>query len=613
MSDTLPENFGQFVIDSLLGESPLGHTYLAHHQYLDLQVAIKVLDKVTLKKDEVDSLARSARLLMTIIHPSVNRLHDFGVQENAVYYAYAYVERGTLRDTYPQGYKVPEKKVASLIKQLAEGLHILHEKGIMHGNLSFNNILVDAENQACITDIGIVPLLSVKNTNAYQQWVNPQQMAPELFEASSKASKASDIYSVGTIVYELLTGQEAYAGSYAQVKALHQKMVIPILNSRQMHFSQQVHDAVIKSMSHGRNQRQASINAFANDLIQYACVDEGFLDENENDDAPIRFPRGTTRNVHSHKHAILNLAWAPNSLSIASISDKHTPYNGDEKYNLHVWNCETGTVEHQFDENSPNGGISWNYNGSAIISTGGSKKISKWDLDSGELTQYINSPQDEYVNKLVLSPNKQHGALLIGGYYDDNLYFFDVSEFKVLPAPHMKVQGIVWGHDNKMVAMSIDNRIHLWDYEKQRTILWFIEYEESVSYIAFSPDGSKVVSVGDLNKLFVWSPKKGTIIKSRMSNDDMVERIAKAHDDEGVTMPLIKHVTWMPDNERVVYTIDGGSDGYYEVRIWNTTTDEIEFVYIKHKSHITALTVSPDGTKIASGDYRGSVHIWTAY
>jgi serine/threonine protein kinase len=102
MQNKQSQTFGSYVVKSLLGESPLGHTYLATHKFLGTDAVVKVLDNIQLTKDDITKLTRSARLWFDMSHPALLRLYDFGEVNRTIYYVSQYIERGNLRDAYPQ-------------------------------------------------------------------------------------------------------------------------------------------------------------------------------------------------------------------------------------------------------------------------------------------------------------------------------------------------------------------------------------------------------------------------------------------------------------------------------------------------------------------------------
>lgn len=583
-----PKSFGNYAVEKLLSENDLGHLYLARHQDMAIPVVVKVLDKLTLTKNQQKKLAKSAQFLITTIHPAINRVYDFWITDNIVHIVSAYQKQGNLRDAYPKGYRLSEKQVAELMKHLASGLLKAHGAGVFHGDLRFENILMDENNQPLWSDLGIFPVITrQEETGLYKA----EYMAPEQF--AGVPTMATDLYGLGVIAYELLAGLPPFDGNYEELEQLHTANIPPLVNRKGVLISQQISDAVLKALAKKPEDRQVSVAVFANDLTQYAHTSDEFLDED--DTIPARFPQGATVMIHSeHTGKIVDFSWSPDGIHIASLHEQHRSSSPDINKTLHIWSAQTGIFEHELEEGIYPKAVGWSSGGNNVVSTGWSKFISVWDASTGKRLHKIQPPTDVYIDYMKVSPDGKTAALLLKD--DKKVYFFDVETAKTTSFHRIDTVQLSWSPDSTKIALvGKDNIVQIWDATNKHRLLFFLEHTKNVFDLAWSLDGKMIAST-EYDTLFVWSTKTGRIFRSK-EFDKHTARLA-----------------WFPDGTRLAFiTYEGEHPNFTSrVKIWNLVTDEVEYVYKRHSTNICKIAVSPDGTRIASGDENGRIFVWQA-
>ena len=209
----LAEKFPQLEIIELLGQGGMGAVYKARQKQLDRLVALKILPpEVGQSETFAERFTREARSLAKLNHPQIVTVYDFGRTEDGLYYfLMEFVDGTDLRQVIQAGGLTSEQALA-IVPQVCEALHYAHKKGIVHRDIKPENLLLDKEGNVKIADFGLARLLD-RPTSAYtltqadQRMGTPQYMAPEQIEHPHEVDHRADIYSLGVVFYEMLTGE----------------------------------------------------------------------------------------------------------------------------------------------------------------------------------------------------------------------------------------------------------------------------------------------------------------------------------------------------------------------------------------------------------------------
>ena len=221
MTLTAGTRLGTYEILSPLGAGGMGEVYRARDTKLDRDVAVKVLPADLANDPEALSrLEREARAVAQLSHPNILAIHDFGRQGETAYAVIELLEGETLRQRLEQG-ALPARKAVDLAVQMAEGLAAAHEKGIVHRDLKPENVFVTGEGRVKLLDFGLAKrtdpamgsgsrLQTVdKHTEPGTVMGTVRYMSPEQVRGEA-ADHRSDIFSFGIVLYEMLTGQQAF-------------------------------------------------------------------------------------------------------------------------------------------------------------------------------------------------------------------------------------------------------------------------------------------------------------------------------------------------------------------------------------------------------------------
>ena len=209
----LAEQFPQLEILELLGQGGMGAVYKARQKHLDRLVALKILPpQVGQAEAFAERFMREARSLAQLNHTNIVMVHEFGQTEQGLYYfAMEFVDGTDLRRVIQAGELAPAQAL-SIVPQICEALQYAHDEGIVHRDIKPENILLDKKGRIKIADFGLAKLLDrpatvYALTQAGQKMGTPHYMAPEQIEHPDQVDHRADIYSLGVVFYEMLTGE----------------------------------------------------------------------------------------------------------------------------------------------------------------------------------------------------------------------------------------------------------------------------------------------------------------------------------------------------------------------------------------------------------------------
>jgi eukaryotic-like serine/threonine-protein kinase len=207
----LAKHFPQLEIFELLGAGGMGVVYKAKQVSLDRIVALKILPPNTASDPAfAERFAREARALAKLNHPNIVGVYDFGQAGPYYYFLMEFVDGVNLRQMIKAQRLAPREALA-IIPQVCDALQYAHDQGIVHRDIKPENLLVDRRGRVRIADFGLARLLGavqdMRLTQSQHIMGTPHYMAPEQFERPLAVDHRADIYSLGVVLYEMLTGE----------------------------------------------------------------------------------------------------------------------------------------------------------------------------------------------------------------------------------------------------------------------------------------------------------------------------------------------------------------------------------------------------------------------
>jgi serine/threonine protein kinase len=254
----LAKQFPQLEILELLGQGGMGAVYKARQKQLDRIVALKILPpEVGETEAFAERFTREARSLAKLNHPHIVTVYDFGHTEEGLYYfVMEYVDGTDLRQVIQSGELEPAEALA-IVPQICEALQFAHEEGIVHRDIKPENILIDKKGRIKIADFGLAKLLdkpatAFTLTAAGHRMGTPHYMAPEQIEHPGQVDHRADIYSLGVVFYEMLTG-ELPIGRFAPP-------------SKKVHVDVQLDEVVLRSLEKEPERRYQQASEIKTDV-----------------------------------------------------------------------------------------------------------------------------------------------------------------------------------------------------------------------------------------------------------------------------------------------------------------------------------------------------------
>ncbi len=215
--DQLAGTFPQLEIIELLGQGGMGYVYKARQRGLDRLVALKLLpQEISTDGNFAERFAREARALARLSHPSIVMIHDSGQVGGHYYFIMEFVDGLNLRELlHRSNGTVEPPKALHIVGSVCDALEYAHDEGVIHRDIKPENILLDTKGRVKIADFGLAKLLggnggkgSRLTISSPQQLLGtPHYMAPEQTEKPLSVDHRADIYAVGVVFYEMLTGE----------------------------------------------------------------------------------------------------------------------------------------------------------------------------------------------------------------------------------------------------------------------------------------------------------------------------------------------------------------------------------------------------------------------
>lgn len=582
MSDSnwIGKQLGNYQLIKLLGAGGFAEVYLGEHIHLGTQAAIKVLH-TQLGDEDVDHFRTEARTVARLIHPNIVRVLDFGVEGRTPYLVMDFAPKGTLRQQHMKGQLLPVATVISYVRQVADALQCAHDEKLIHRDVKPENMLVGRRNEILLSDFGIALVAQSSRYQSTKDMAGTMAyMAPE--QIQGKPRPASDQYALGIVVYEWLTGERPFHGSFTEIVAQHIAVPPPPLRQKVPTLHEDIERVVMIALEKDYQKRFASIQGFANALEhvgkqieltpiepQTSVLEPTIVVPDVAKAKPSPLPptvyipekkpfeaekemgqKGEVRPVGSivsicqgHSNGIRAIAWSPDSTCIAS---------GGDDYTVYIQSISSGQILLTYQRHrSTITAIAWSTVGDRIASGDVNRTVQIWDVASGR----------------TMFTYRGHTSPLYA---------------------------VTWSLDGKNV-MSISKREPLltWNASTGALLSSQERYASSlwhwVNAISWSPSASYLVS-GDAS---------GT---ARVLNAASGEVVVTYRGHAGP----IHAVTYSSSGKYVA-----SASGDRTVQVWNAATGKNIFTY-RHNSPILAVAWSPDGKYIASGGDDKKVTVWIA-
>jgi eukaryotic-like serine/threonine-protein kinase len=259
---------GRYELEELVGSGGMSSVYRAHDRLLERTVALKILhEQFTRDDDYVERFRREARSVAQLTHPNIVTVIDRGEQDARQFIVFEYVDGENLKDLVDREGPLSPREAIALGLQVARGLAFAHSQGLVHRDVKPQNVLLDADGRAKVTDFGIARALDVDGMTITGTVMGTSNyIAPEQARGQP-VDEQTDVYSLGCVLYELLAGEVPYDGdNFVSVAMRHVNDPVPSVGELRPDVPPRLDDAIQRAMAKDHLDRFESMAELAVEL-----------------------------------------------------------------------------------------------------------------------------------------------------------------------------------------------------------------------------------------------------------------------------------------------------------------------------------------------------------
>jgi eukaryotic-like serine/threonine-protein kinase len=635
----------KYVVAGHLGTGGMGMVLKAYDTVLDRWVALKFLKAVGDEKAR-EYFDREARLAAGLSHPHIASIHEVGEHHGQPYIVIEYIDGESLHAARK---RMNLDDALRAMRNVCDALAYAHGKGVIHRDMKPGNLMLSRSGRIYVMDFGLAKQTVVDGESESLGGSSvvvgtAEYMAPE--QARGRADAQSDVYGIGAILYELVTGRPPFTGETSTdilLQVVNQEPVWP--RKLTPGVPEDLEAIILHALEKDKRHRYAGVAQLLEDL-------QAFLDRN-----PLRHARHPTFSyVLAKRIRKQPLLWAFGSAMILAVAGgaafgvywlARAKYEAEEKARVEAEGRARTEIQRLKAERSlaqvyvdraqgayrsrdlAQMGV---YLANALATHPDSVPpavVQDLERRTGRLVWCLEA--GEPVTACAVAPDER--TVLLGGEAGrlSEHDLFTGRELRRFPGHEGSVLGITYSPDGLRAATAgADRTVRLWDLTRGAGETIFRAHERFALSVAFSPDGRRLYSSSDDRTVMVWDAGVTAPVRTYRGHTGGVNAVsvgpggallATASDDHtvriwsdsGETPPVVLE-GHLDDVSRTLFTPDGkgvlssGGDGV--VHLWDLATRQITRTLRGHQGSVTALALSRDGTIAVTGGADNTLRVW---